>query len=122
MATILVVEDTSAIRFLVTYVLKTRGHEVVTAENGLAVAETMRITRPALVLLDMSMPYKDGWTTVQELRADPELRDIPVVALTAHALPGDRERALSLGCVDYMSKPFEADQLLDLVDRHLAGQ
>ena len=91
--------------------LEKKGYKVITAENaeqGLALA---RAEMPALILMDMGMPGTDGWAATSRLKVDPRLRHIPVIALTAHAMQGDREKAIAAGCDDYETKPFDFPRL-----------
>jgi two-component system, cell cycle response regulator DivK len=109
---ILLVEDNDLNRDMLTRRLAKRGYEVVTAtdgEEGLVLAQA---EQPDLVLMDMSLPGIDGWETTRRLRAGAATAAIPVIALTAHAMAGDRERALEAGCDDYDTKPVEMDRLL----------
>ena len=92
--------------------LTRRGYEVVTASDGEQAFQLAVSQAPDLVLLDMSLPVVDGWETARRIKAAPESRAIPVIALTAHAMAGDRERALSAGCDDYDNKPVELERLL----------
>ncbi len=122
MSKILYIEDTENNRILVKRRLEKHGYQVATAENaadGLALA---RSDKPELILMDMGMPDTDGWTATRQLRADPALRHIPVIALTAHAMQGDRERALAAGCDDYETKPFDFARLLEKIATHLAAR
>src|SRR5262249_42358318 len=96
--------------------LQRRGYQVLVAldgQEGLRVAET---DAPALVLMDMSLPVLDGWETTRRLKATPATRGIPVIALTAHAMAGDRERALAAGCDDFDTKPIELERLLGKIE------
>jgi CheY-like chemotaxis protein len=109
---ILLVEDNDLNRDMLSRRLTKRGYEVVTAtdgEEGLVLAQA---EQPDLVLMDMSLPGIDGWETTRRLRAGAGTAAIPVIALTAHAMAGDRERALEAGCDDYDTKPVEMDRLL----------
>jgi len=109
---ILLVEDNDLNRDMLSRRLTKRGYEVVTAtdgEEGLVLAQA---EQPDLVLMDMSLPGIDGWETTRRLRAGAGTSTIPVIALTAHAMAGDRERALEAGCDDYDTKPVEMDRLL----------
>jgi CheY-like chemotaxis protein len=109
---ILLVEDNDLNRDMLTRRLTKRGYEVLTAtdgEQGLVLAQA---EQPDLVLMDMSLPGIDGWETTRRLRAGAGTSTIPVIALTAHAMAGDRERALEAGCDDYDTKPVEMDRLL----------
>lgn len=112
MTKILLVEDNDLNRDMLTRRLTKRGYEVVTAtdgEQGLVLAQA---EQPDVVLMDMSLPGIDGWETTRRLRAGAGTAAIPVIALTAHAMAGDRERALEAGCDDYDTKPVEMDRLL----------
>jgi two-component system cell cycle response regulator DivK len=122
MAKILIIEDTENNRVLLTRRLKPRGHEIVTAddaESGLAMVPT---ERPNLILMDVGLPGMDGWTAARQLKADPANRQIPVIALTAHAMDGDREKAAEAGCEDYETKPIDFNRLFAKIDRLLGGQ
>jgi two-component system cell cycle response regulator DivK len=93
-----------------------RGYEVAIAvdgEQGLAMA---RAEAPALVLMDMSLPGIDGWEVTRQLKASPETRGIPVIGLTAHAMAGDRDKALAAGCDDFDTKPVELTRLLEKIE------
>lgn len=113
--TILVIEDNAANRLLAEAILQTAGYQVLfagDAELGISLA---RSEQPALILMDISLPGMDGLAATARLRGDAATRSIPVVALTAHAMQGDQERALSAGCVAYVSKPFDRPELLQIV-------
>src|SRR5947207_12824705 len=113
---ILYIDDTENNRILVTRRLERKGYQVVTAvsaEEGLAAAAAQK---PDLILMDMGMPDVDGWTATRRLKADPALAAIPVIALTAHAMQGDREKALDAGCDDYDTKPFEFLRLFEKIE------
>jgi len=119
MQKVLLVEDNEMNRDMLSRRLLRRGFEVVVAgdgEQGLAVA---REQRPDLILMDMSLPILDGWEASRRLKADEVTRHIPVIALTAHAMAGDRDRALEAGCEDYDTKPIEFPRLLEKIDRIL---
>jgi CheY-like chemotaxis protein len=112
MATILLVEDNEMNYDMLSRRLRRKGYDVLIATDGQAGIEMARAEMPALVLMDMSLPILDGWEATQQLKAASETRAIPVIALTAHAMPGDRDRALAAGCDDYDSKPVEFERLL----------
>ena len=116
MAKILLVEDNELNRDMLSRRLVRRGHEVAMAVDGAQALAAARSESPALVLMDMSLPVIDGWEATRRLKADPALRDIPVIALTAHAMSGDRERALEAGCDDFDTKPIEFERLLAKID------
>jgi CheY-like chemotaxis protein len=92
----------------------------VVAVDGQEGVEKARSEAPALVLMDMSLPVLDGWEATRALRADPATRAIPVIALTAHAMAGDREKALAAGCDDFDTKPIELDRLLGKIEALLS--
>jgi CheY-like chemotaxis protein len=111
-AKILLVEDNELNRDMLSRRLTRRGYSVVVAEDGEQGLELARSERPDLILMDMSLPGIDGWEATRRLRADPELAGARVIALTAHAMAGDRERAIEAGCDDYDTKPVEMERLL----------
>jgi CheY-like chemotaxis protein len=122
MATILLVEDNEMNRDMLSRRLARRGYEVAVAvdgEQGLAMA---RAGAPALILMDMSLPGMDGWEATRRLKAMPETQAIPVIALTAHAMAGDREKAMAAGCDDFDTKPVDLDRLLGKIQALLARE
>jgi two-component system cell cycle response regulator DivK len=115
-AKILLVEDNEMNSDMLSRRLTRRGYEVViaaTGEEGLAKAAS---EAPDLVLMDMSLPVMDGWEATRRLKADPSTAAIPVIALTAHAMSGDRQKAVEAGCNDYDTKPIELDRLLAKIE------
>ena len=121
MATILLVEDNEMNRDMLSRRLERKGHEVLLAIDGREGLDRAREMLPALVLLDLGLPEMDGWEVVSRLKADDATREIPVIALTAHAMAGDRERALRAGCEDYDTKPVDFPRLLAKIERLLGG-
>ena len=119
---ILLVEDNEMNRDMLSRRLQRRGYEVVTAVDGEAGLAMTRSEAPALVLMDMSLPGVDGWEATRRLKADPATRAIPVVALTAHAMAGDREQALAAGCDDFDTKPIDLERLLGKIQTLLGGK
>ncbi|MEE4203273.1 MAG: response regulator [Halieaceae bacterium] len=117
--TVLLVEDNAVNRDMLIRRLTRAGHTVIAAEDGEEALSKMRQEHPAVVLMDMNLPVKDGWTASREASADPALADIPIVALTAHAMDHDREQALAAGCVDYATKPIDFPELLAKIDKWL---
>ena len=101
--------------------LNRRGFEVLIAEDGGLAVSMTQTERPDLVLMDMSLPVIDGWEATRRLKADPETADIPIIALTAHAMDSDRERALEVGCDDYDSKPVDLPRLLGKIETLLGS-
>jgi CheY-like chemotaxis protein len=120
MPKILLVEDNEMNRDMLSRRLVKRGYEVVVAVDGREGVAKAQSEAPALVLMDMSLPVLDGWEATQALRADPATRSIPVIALTAHAMAGDREKALAAGCDDFDTKPIELERLLGKIEALLA--
>ncbi len=116
MATILIVEDNEMNRDMLSRRLQKRGFDVHIAEDGQAGVDQTRAILPDLVLMDISLPVIDGWTATRTLKADPATKAIPVIALTAHAMPGDKEKALEAGCNDYDTKPIELPRLLGKIN------
>jgi two-component system cell cycle response regulator DivK len=119
MAKILLVEDNELNRDMLSRRLARQGYEVLLAYDGAHGVEMTQSERPDLVLMDMSLPVLDGWEAAQRLKADPTTRAIPVIALTAHAMAADREKALAAGCDDYDTKPVELPRLLEKMQRLL---
>jgi CheY-like chemotaxis protein len=116
---ILLVEDNEAnIQFLTDY-LTDEDYRIVVARNGLEAIERVKEDRPALVLMDIQMPGMDGLEATRRIRAGVELADIPIVALTALTMPGDRERCLAAGANDYVSKPVSLGKLVSLIETYL---
>ncbi|MFT5483815.1 MAG: two-component system cell cycle response regulator DivK [Halieaceae bacterium] len=116
---LLLVEDNELNRDMLRRRLERKGFAITTAVDGEEALTLMRAELPELVLLDMSLPVKDGWTTCREVRGDPDIKNIPIIALTAHAMNEDRERALAAGCDDYATKPINFPTLLDQIARLL---
>ena len=115
MARILLVEDNEMNRDMLSRRLGRRGHEVVTAVDGGQGVEIARSQKPELILMDMSLPVLDGWEATRLLKSAPETRAVPIIALTAHAMSGDREKAIEAGCDDYDTKPIELSRLLEKI-------
>ena len=122
MAKILLVEDNEMNRDMLSRRLQRRGYEVLTAVDGESGLALTRAESPVLVLMDMSLPGIDGWEATRQLKADPATRGIAVIALTAHAMAGDREKALAAGCDDFDIKPIDLDRLLGKIEALLGGK
>jgi len=108
---ILVVEDNLDNMTLISDVLSSLNYEVIQATDGEQGVKIAGEQKPDLILMDLSLPRMDGWTATRLIKADPDLKEIPIIALTAHAMVGDRERALEAGCNDYVSKPINLREL-----------
>ena len=120
MARILLVEDNELNRDMLSRRLIKRGHEVAIAVDGAEGVEMARAEAPDLILMDMSLPVMSGWEATIALKGDEQTKAIPVLALTAHSMSGDREQALSAGCDDFDTKPIDLPRLLDKIDKLLA--
>jgi two-component system, cell cycle response regulator DivK len=118
---ILYVEDNDDNVFMLTGRLKRRGFEVAHAENGKVALDCVASDRPALILMDLSLPVIDGWEATRRLKANPATADIPVIALSAHAMSGDREKALAAGCDDYDTKPVDLARLVAKIEALLGA-
>jgi two-component system cell cycle response regulator DivK len=112
MTKILIVEDNEMNREMLSRRLRTRGYDVLLAVDGADGVDVARAGSPDLILMDMSLPVVDGWEATRRMKADVALRGIPVIALTAHAMANDRDKALEAGCDDYDTKPIELPRLL----------
>ena len=122
MPKILLVEDHEMNCDMLTRRLRRGGYEVVGAVDGQE-AIAMAFSEPVdLILMDLSLPGLDGWQATRQLKADPKTRPIPVIALTAHAMPGDRERAIEAGCDDYDTKPVDFNRLVAKIEAQLANR
>ena len=116
MAKILVVEDNEMNRDMLTRRLQRRGYEVVIAVDGAEGLAMAQSESPALILMDISLPVLDGWEATRRLKMAPETKSIPVIALTAHAMSGDRERCIEAGCDDFDTKPVEIARLVGKIE------
>ncbi len=112
---VLIVEDNVDNFELVRFLLERAGYQVLSAANGLEGVDEAKRELPDLILMDLSMPEMDGWMATTQLKSDDETRRIPVLALTAHTLPGDRKRAIDAGCDGYISKPIKVASFDKLV-------
>jgi CheY-like chemotaxis protein len=120
MARILIVEDNEMNRDMLSRRLARKGYEVEIAADGVEGVARARGTHPDLILMDMSLPLLDGWDATRQIKAGPETGAIPIIALTAHAMAGDREQALAAGCDDYDTKPIDLPRLLGKIETLLA--
>jgi len=118
MKKVLVVEDVDFNRELVVQLLEDKYH-VIEAVNGQEGVELAERERPELILMDLSLPVMDGWEATRRLKANDDLRSIPIIALTAHAMAGDKEKALAAGCDDYLVKPLDEDELMARIAKYL---
>jgi CheY-like chemotaxis protein len=121
MARILLVEDNEMNRDMLSRRLERRGYEVIVAVDGEEGVARAKADAPDLVLMDLSLPGIDGWEATRQLKAADETRSIPVLALTAHAMAGDREKALEVGCDDFDTKPVDLPRLVEKIEALLGG-
>ena len=121
MPKILLVEDNEMNRDMLSRRLTKRGYQVAIALDGVQGVELARSESPDLILMDMSLPAKDGWQATAEIKSDPSTSAIPVIGLSAHAMSGDRDKAMQAGCDDYDTKPVELDRLLKKIEALLQG-
>ena len=122
MAKILLVEDNEMNRDMLARRLQRRGYQVLIAADGNQGVQLAQAEAPDLILMDMSLPVLDGWEATRQLKALPATQAIPIIALTAHAMSGDREKAMEAGCDDYDTKPVEFPRLLGRIQTFLASE
>jgi CheY-like chemotaxis protein len=116
---ILYIEDNVQNLYLVTFLLEKHGYEVHAALDGQEGIDNAAVLRPDLILLDIQLPRMDGYAVARQLRANPDLTSIPIVAVTSYAMAGDREKALAAGCNGYIEKPINPDTFMQQVEQHL---
>ena len=121
MAKVLLIEDNEMNRDMLSRRLIRRGFQVVFAVDGQQGVDLARSERPDIILMDMSLPAIDGWEATRRVKADNATRSVPVIGLTAHAMAGDREKAIEAGCDDYETKPVELDRLISKIERLLGA-
>jgi len=121
MSKILLVEDNEMNRDMLSRRLERKGFEVVMAVDGLAGVEMASSSNPDIILMDLSLPEIDGWEATRRIKADPATQNIPVIALTAHAMAGDEKKALDAGCDDYDTKPVNLNRLLEKIGNFLGS-
>jgi len=117
MAKVLLVEDNEMHRDMLSRRLTRRGFEVVFAVDGQQGVDLARSEKPDIILMDMNLPVMDGWEATRRVKSDDSTRNVPVIGLTAHAMTGDREKALEAGCDDYDTKPVDFDRLIGKIER-----
>jgi len=122
MPRILYIEDNEDNIYMLTRRLKRQGFEVLVARDGEQGVEMARSEQPDLILMDLNMPIMDGWEATRQLKGASETKAIPVIALSAHAMTGDRERAIDAGCDDYDTKPVRIDSLMAKIGKLLPGE
>lgn len=116
---ILVIEDNEQNLYLVKFILEKNGYQVCAAKDGRTGIEMAEQVKPDLILLDIQLPVMDGYAVAQNLRANPNVSGIPIVAVTSHAMVGDREKAIGAGCNGYLEKPINPDTFIPEIEIHL---
>jgi CheY-like chemotaxis protein len=119
---ILLIEDNEMNRDMLSRRLTRKGFEIAIAEDGEHGVEMAQTESPSLILMDISLPVMDGYEATRQIKANPTTRSIPIVALTAHAMSGDREKCLEAGCDEYETKPVDLPRLLDKIEKLLVGE
>jgi two-component system cell cycle response regulator DivK len=119
MTKVLLVEDNEMNRDMLSRRLTRRGFHVISAADGRQGVDLARSEKPDIILMDMSLPVLDGWEATRRVKSDDVTRNVPVIGLTAHAMSGDREKALEAGCDEYDTKPVELDRLIDMIEKLL---
>jgi CheY-like chemotaxis protein len=122
MARVLVIDDEPDVRWLLRVHLERAGHEVLVAEDGLRGIAVAQKQRPGIIVLDLMMPVMDGYAVLAELAKDPRTVDVPVVVLSAKAIPDEADRAIGAGALKFLEKPFDPDELTQEVDALLAAR
>ncbi len=119
---ILYIEDNEQNLYLVTFILEKHGYEVFAAMDGQEGIERAASVHPDLILLDIQLPLMDGYAVARQLRTNPDLAGIPIVAVTSYAMAGDRDKALASGCNGYIEKPINPDTFMQQVEQHLLSR
>lgn len=119
---ILIVEDNMDTYELVRFILEKNGYDTFLAMNGRDGVNAAKKQSPDLIIMDLSMPEMDGWTAIRLIKENAQISSIPLIALTAHALPGDRQRAMDSGCDEYVTKPMDLLELIETVDSWISKQ
>ena len=118
-APVLIIEDNEQNRYLLTFLLEKHGYRVIAAPDGPSGIDAAQRRTPLIVLLDIQLPLMDGYSVARALRGVPELQNVPIVAVTSYAMPGDREKALEAGCSGYIEKPINTDTFVAEMERLL---
>jgi two-component system, cell cycle response regulator DivK len=116
---VLIIEDNEQNLYLATFLLEKNGYEVAQAREGRTGIETAHRSLPDIILVDIQLPAMDGYEVTRALRQNPGLKEVPIVAVTSYAMPGDREKALSAGCTGYIEKPINPDTFIAEIGRYL---
>jgi len=119
---ILYIEDNEQNLYLVTFILEKHGYEVHAARDGQEGIDSAAILQPDIILLDIQLPHMDGYAVARQLRSNPDLAVVPIVAVTSYAMTGDRDKALAAGCNGYIEKPINPDTFISQVEQHLSSK
>lgn len=119
MKKILVIEDNENNLYLMRFLLEKNGYNVVEARDGVAGVKMAAIEKPDIIFMDMQLPLLDGYEATKKIKANKEISDIPIIALTSYAMVGDREKTLKAGCNDYIEKPIDPETILTKIKQHL---
>lgn len=122
MSRVLLVEDNEVNRKMLSRRLGKRGYDISIAEDGAEGVSAARSQKPDIILMDMSLPVMHGWDATRELKGDPATKEIPIIAITAHAMSGDREKALEAGCDDFATKPYDLPGLVEKMETLLGNR
>lgn len=118
----LIIEDNENNMYLISFLLENNGHHVIKAYDGQSGVEMAKTEQPGLILLDIQLPKMNGYEVANALRSDDSLQDIPIVAITSYAMPGDQEKALNAGCSGYIKKPINPDTFVAEVESYLSNE
>jgi two-component system cell cycle response regulator DivK len=118
---ILLIEDNEQNRYLATFLLESHGYTVIPASDGAMGIKLAGQVLPQLILLDIQLPIMDGYAVARELRNNPALKDIPIIAVTSYAMTGDREKAIASGCTGYIEKPINPETFVADIERYISG-
>jgi two-component system cell cycle response regulator DivK len=116
---VLIIEDNEQNLYLVTFLLESKGFEVIPARDGYSAIDLIKTVNPDVVLLDIQLPGMDGFEVLSVIRDLPQFAQIPIIAVTSHAMAGDRERMLKAGCTDYIEKPIDPDSFVNQIEKNL---
>lgn len=116
---ILLIEDNFQNRYMITFLLEKHGYEVIAAEDGANGIDLAAKIKPCMILLDIQLPKMDGYSVARELRRDPILKNVPIVAVTSYAMTSDREKALEAGCDGYLEKPVNPETFIADIEKHM---
>jgi two-component system cell cycle response regulator DivK len=118
---VLIIEDNEQNLYLVTFLLESKGYEVIPARDGYSAIDLIKSVNPDVILLDIQLPGMDGFEVLRVIRDLPQFAQIPVIAVTSHAMAGDRYRMLNAGCTDYIEKPIDPDSFVDQIEKNFCS-